>query len=242
VAHSALLGTNIITTGTTIGSVTVGSAVSVGSTVYMMAAWSNDVASVPTINSVADSRGNTYTVDVTAGAGNTTVSCALIRAPVTTALQVGDTITITISANRIRWVLQADSFDDVNTSSPLDKTSVTDTGSSTSLTTGVTATTTQAYELCVAVFGYGGGRTTSIPVGWSGTAKVETNAGSADRAVQMIYKYTSATGTQEGTLSITAGGASTYSALIGTYKATAATPGVTAPPLRRPKLRHLLTR
>lgn len=244
-SHDALVGADISTATTDTGIITVDSAVPVGRTVTAAVVWESGTGTIPAVSSVTDSRGNTWTVDKTAGAaGNTTVAAMLARARITTALQVNDQISIVIGENRVRWAMQADSFDDVNASSPLDKTAANNNpGNNTALSSGVTTATAQAYELCVAVFGFGQGRTVTIPTGdgWAGTAKVETNAGSTDRGLQVIYKYTAATGTQEGTLTVSPG--STYTGLIATYKATAPAPaGSAGPPLRRPQLRNLLIR
>lgn len=240
--HEALVGADISTATTNTGIITVDSVVPVGRTVTAAVVWESGAGTIPSVTSVTDSRGNTWTVDKTAGgAGNTTVAAMLARTRVATQLEIGDQITIVIGENRVRWAMQADSFDDVD-ASPLDKTAANNNpGNSASLSSGVTAATVQAYELAVAAFGFGQGRTVTIPAGWSGTAKVETSAGSTDRALQVIYKYTAATGTQEGTLTLSSG--STYTGLISTYKATAAAPAGTAgPPLRRPQLRNLLIR
>ncbi|GAA4226114.1 hypothetical protein GCM10022254_10030 [Actinomadura meridiana] len=241
-SHDALVGADTSTATTDTGVITVDSAVSTGKTVTAAVVWESGAGTIPTVSSVTDTRGNTWTVDKSAGGGgNATVATMIARARIATALQVGDTITIVIGENRVRWAMQADAFDDVD-ASPLDKTAANNNpGNSAALSSGVTAATAQAYELAVAVFGFGQGRTTTIPAGWSGTAKVETTAGSTDRALQVIYKYTAATGTQEGTLTLSSG--STYTGLIATYKATAVAPATKAgPPRRRPQLRNLLIR
>ncbi|WP_141576110.1 hypothetical protein [Actinomadura sp. WMMA1423] len=139
-------------------------------------------------------------------------------------MQVGDTITVTVSGGtRSRWCLQADAFDDVDTS-PLDQTQTTGNTapSGTSLSTGSTATTAQAHELVYAIYGFGSGRTVTIPAGWTGGAKVETSAGSSDRALQVAWQYVNATGAQQGTLTLSS--SSTYTAAVATYKYTPADP------------------
>lgn len=244
-SHEALLDTTVVEAASATGVLTVGSTVPVGRTVYAAAVWESGAGTIPPITSVTDDRGNTWTVDKTSGgSGNGTVAAMLARARVTTQLEIGDEITVLLGETRTRWALQGDSFDDVNATSPLDKTAANNNpGSASSLSSGTTTATAQAYELAIAVFGFGPGRTVTIPTGagWAGTAKVETNAGSTDRAMQVIYKYTAATGTQEGTLTLSS--ASTYTGLVATYKATAAVPaGDAGPPLRRPQLRNLLVR
>jgi hypothetical protein len=216
--HAALVGTGIVNSSSTTGTVTVATAVPAGQTVCGAIAWESAAGSIPTISSVADSRGNTWATDISAGgAGNVTVAVAIFSARIATALQVNDTITVTISAARVRWAMQYDAFDDVLVS-PLDKTAHNDNpGSASSLDTGTTAATAQPYELDYAAFGFSAARTATIPAGWDGTAQVNTTAGSSDRALQVTYRYTAATGTQQGTLSLDSAGV--YAACIATYKA-----------------------
>lgn len=210
---------------TATSAVTLTAAVSAGHTLIGAVCWEASAGSLPTISSIVDSRSNTWTTtpDISVVAG-TTLAVAIIRARVTTALQIGDTITITISATRTRWVWQIDEFDDVNASTPKDVTASSAPGSSASLVSGTTGTTAQAYELLYAAYGYGSGRTVTIPSGWSGGSQVITSAGSTDRALQTTWKYASATGTQQGTLTLSS--ASTYGGVIATYKATSLAPPV----------------
>jgi hypothetical protein len=226
-AHIATIGTATATTAVSSLAITLTAGAASGHTVVGAVVWESSSGTIPGV-SVTDSRGNTWAADVSAGAGgNVTVACAIIRARVATALQAGDTVTITITGGtRNRWAAQLDDFDDVNTT-PLDVTAHNDNpGSSTALSSGTTAATVQAYELDYAVFGFAlpSARTVTIPAGWSGSAQVATAAGSANRGLQAIWRYTAATGTQQGT--ITLDQASTYCGAIATYKATSLAPPV----------------
>ena len=232
--HLGTLGTKIQNTGASSVAITLTAGAAVGSTVLVGIIWeAGGGTGVPTISAVTDSRSNSYstTPDVTAGgATNTTVAGAVLRAKLTTALQVGDTITVTISGGtRSKWAMQADAFDDVNASTPLDKTATTGNTapSGTSLATGSTAATSQANELVYAIFGFGSGRTVTVPGGWTGGAKVETTAGASDRALQVIHKYVAATGAQQGTLTLST--SSTYGGAVVTLKVTPAV----VPPVAR---------
>lgn len=216
--YAGLVGTGTVTTSGTAGAATVTTPVSAGRTVAGAIVWDSSSGTIPTISSVVDTRGNTWTADVTAGgAGNTTVAVGIFRARVTTALLAGDTITVTIGAARARWAMQYDQFDDLLPSALDVGASNSNPGSATSLVTGATLDTGQPYELAYAAFGMGAGRVITIPPDWSGTASVETAAGSADRALQVIYQYSSTAGAQQGTLTL--GTASTYTAAIATYRA-----------------------
>lgn len=229
-AHLGTIGTKTQSSASSGVAITLTAAAAVGSTVLVSVIWeAGGGTGVPTISAVTDFRSNTYstTPDVTAGgASNSTVAGAVLRTRVTTALQVGDTITVTISGGtRSRWAMQADAWDDVD-ASPLDKTATTGNTapSSASLSTGTTAATAQAHELVYAIFGFGSGRTVTIPGGWTGGAKVETSAGSTDRALQVAWKYVNTTATQEGTLTLSS--SSTYAAAAATFKYTPTDPPV----------------
>jgi hypothetical protein len=189
--------------------------------------WESGAGSVPTISSVTDSKGNTYIADVSAGgSGNATVACAIFRARVTTALQADDTVTVTISGGtRNRWLIQVDDFDDVDTS-PLDQTQHADNpGASTALSTGATDATSQAYELAYAAFGFPAGRGPVAPGdGWTAGTLLETTGSGSLRALQALWMYTSATGAQTATATLTSSG--TYCGAIATYKATSTSPPV----------------
>jgi hypothetical protein len=229
--HVNTIGTNVATTGVSSLAVTLTHAVSTGHTVLGALLWeAGGGGGVPTISSIVDSRGNTWTTTPDAsggGATNTTVAVAIVRARITTALQIGDTITVTISGGtRSKWAAQFDDFDDVNSSSPKDQTATTGNTapSGTSLTTGATSATAQAYELLYSVFGCGFGKTFTIPSGWAGSAKVETGATSGHRDLQTAWKYTASTGAQTGTMTIDS--SSTYAACVAAYKATSLAPPV----------------
>lgn len=216
--YEALLDSTTVESGDTEGVLTLGSAVPAGDTVLGAMCWSQDSTSVPTVSSIVDSRGNTYVIDKSAGAGNSTASCAIFRGTVTTALQAGDTITVTIESGRQRWILQADHVSGLLTD-PLDQTAANDTGSSANLSTGTTSTTTQADEFLYAAFGFGRGSSQNISgvgSGWTATAQVNTTSPSVMRGLQVAYRTVSATGAQEGTA--TATGTTSYSGCIATYK------------------------
>lgn len=209
-----LLGT-ATAASTPTASVPIGAAVAAGRAVIVGAAWSNDTAAVPTVTAITDSRGNEYTVDSAGGTGNATVSCAIIRGTITTPLQAGDEITVTISAPRLRWALQAEDFENVG---PLDQVAARHAGGvSAAMTTGVTSPTTTPDELVIACWGFGRGGLADCELdpGWSGSPYVTTSAGSADRALQLASKTVTAVGPHEGTATLSV--ASAYAGCIATY-------------------------
>lgn len=244
-SHVGLVGTGVVESAAGSGAITAGVAVAAGRTITVAAAWeAGSPGSIPNIAGVTDDRGNTYSVDVAAGgSGNATVAVALAHGYVATPLQSGDKITWSLTGEtRIRWALQADAFDDVDQVGALDRTAANNNpGSASDLVTGTTQPTRQDYELVVGVFGLGVGRSYTIPAGWSGGPPVETATSNPNRALQVIWRYVSTAGAQQGTVSVSP--ASTYAACVATYRATAPVPpGHAPPPLVRPQLRHMLIR
>ncbi len=128
------------TTGTSM-QITLTNAVSAGHTIIVRVL-TDYSASAPTI---ADSKGNTYTRDRTAPNSGTTIRASIFSSPITTALEAGDTITIT-TANVAAKVAIADEFSGLLSSSYVDKQNGTS-GSSTTPGTTISITTSQANEL-----------------------------------------------------------------------------------------------
>jgi hypothetical protein len=223
-AHLGTVGTATASSTTNSLALTLTDDVPVGATILVSIAWdAPSPGGVPTIASVVDSSGNTWTTtpDVSIDSGET-VAVAVVRALVETQLDDGDTITVTISGNaRGRWAMQADAYDDIVDTSPLDETSA-NAGSASSLTTGQTGETSTPHTLLYAAFGFGGGRNVTIPMGWTGGPKVETAAGSGNRALQVIHRYVAATDEYEATLGLSS--SSTYAAVLAAYAYTPPVP------------------
>lgn len=215
-AHLGVVGTAIQSSSEDEVTLTLDQAVPVDATILLAIAWdSPSPGGVPTISSVTDTGDNSWTTtpDASVNAG-VTVAVAILRTRVTTELDQGDTITVTIDDARGRWCMQADAFDDV-VASPLDETTSSD-GSSSVLSTGTTGTTSTPHQLLYAAFGFGGGRDVTVPEGWTGAGKLETSAGSGNRALQVTHRYVAATGAYEATLTLST--SSTYAAAMGTYE------------------------
>lgn len=222
--HVRTAGSAFVNAAATVGTIPIPNAVTVGHTIVGGVVWESAASAVPTITSIVDSRGNTY-ASVAAINNGATVSQIIFYGTMTTALQAGDSITVTIGSSRSRWALVVDQFDDLTTS-PLDRSATNAPAASASLASGTTAATTAANELVYCVFGFGQGRTTTIPSGWSGGSIVESTAASANRALQATWRYVTATGTQAGTLTISS--SSTYTGNIATFKAGSPPPPTSA--------------
>jgi len=222
-AHLGTVGTATASASESAVTITLTDGVPAGATVLIGCVWESAAASIPVVDSVVDSGGNTYVEAGDASAGgplNSTVAATIIRGEVSTPLEASDTITVTITGGtRSRWCLQADAFDDVVDTDPLDQIATTGNASPSSATpsTGTTPETTEPHELLYAVFGFGGNRTVDeIPAGWTGGAKLETAAGSGNRAMQVIHRYVAAVDEYEATITLSS--SSTYAACMATYE------------------------
>ena len=219
--HLGRVGTATADTGVSTLTITLTDDVPAGATVLVGVVWeAGGGTGVPTIASVVDSSGNTYTTtpDVSmGGAANVTVAGVVLRGTIATALDAGDTITVTISGGtRSKWCAQADAFDDLD-ADPLDVVATTGNTSSSSATpsTGTTDETGGPYRLLYAIFGFGQGRTVTIPSGWSGDERLETTGGSGNRALQAIWRYASEVDEYEATITLSS--SSTFAACMATY-------------------------
>ena len=216
-AYVGTLAAGTVNATSTTGVLTVARAVPAGHTIVIGCAWESAAQAVPHIESVVDTRGNTYTVtpDASINAG-ATVSVALLRGRVSTPLQSGDTITITVSPGdaRSRWAMVAEEHSGV-ADIPLDVISV-NTGSGATMSTGVSPPTSQPDSLVVAVFGFGQGRSVTPPADWVASPLVESSGPSANRAVVMLHRYVTVAGAYEATATVSP--SSTYAAALAAYR------------------------
>jgi hypothetical protein len=193
-------------------SVLVNNTVPPGDTVIIGAGVQNNVS----VASVTDSRGNAYSVNATRQYTNATggkSTTALISSHVTTGLQPGDTITVTMSAGNT-WGFVAEHWSGL---SALDRTGTADSAGAQTSTVAVstTAATNSAPEAVFAV---------TITTGWPGlfagagyteTADMQLLNGSAKRELGLEYALVSTTGVQTGTFGL--GQSSYWVAAIATY-------------------------
>jgi hypothetical protein len=155
----------------------------------------------------SDSRGNTYTSGIVrqhSGTTNDNISVGILYGNITTALQAGDTVTITPNLATNRVAVSVFEFDVTLTA---DQSAANDEGdnSQSSMTSTASPTTTTANELVIGAFALvNPGRTFTLGAGYSEGTKVVTTAGTSDRAVVAEYKFVTSTGTQTatGTLNI----------------------------------------
>lgn len=210
------LGTNSASTAGTTLTVTVpAGGVAAGNTVVVT--YSGDYhASAPTIT---DSRSNTYTRDKSGADGASTLRSAVYSAPITTALQAGDTITLT-TASLTRRTMCATAF-----SGLLVPTAVDASNSSSHTGTGPTTqvVTTNADDLIVVALGVAGDSadtyTDDTANGWTAATRVGTTGGTFgdNRTLNTAYRSVGFSGTFPhhptlGTSSICAGEIVAYKA------------------------------
>lgn len=172
-----------------------------------------------TLSSVSDSRGNTWAVDGTINNG-IAAHVGFAHCHVTTALQAGDTVTVTEGTARSSLNIAIHQFTSLDTSQAVDK-AAGGTGTSTTPATAATATTTQANELLYACFTINDqaktGLTVTAGTGFTRLTYITTTRGSADRGLVAEYQFVNATDAQTGTLTLNQ--SLPYAAMIGTYKA-----------------------
>lgn len=216
-AYLGVVASGVLQASNTVQNLTVATAVPAGGTGVGAICWDSSDNTVPVISSIVDNRGNVYVADDQV-AGGTTIALLQFRGKISNALEVGDTITITTTTQRIRWATKILGFDDVLQAMALSAMDAHDnnpTTNSTSMLSG-TVTTSQDKILLVTSHGLGIGRTFTAPGGWTETTSVETAAGSADRAVKMLFKYATVAGTYSETTTISPTG--TNGGIICAYK------------------------
>ncbi len=149
---------------------------------------------------VTDTRSNSWTnehmIPLTGSFGGAT----LYTCKVTTALLAGDTITVSSSSGSVqRLAVGVEEFDDnVNA---FDTKAVNEDTSTTTVVTSGSFTTSHANELLVTVLYFvNQARVLTPSAGWTPGTKIVTTAGSGNRAVQLLWRSVSSTG------SYTAGG------------------------------------
>ena len=166
-------------------------------------ALSSGSAVVPT--GATDSRGNTYVVAVTNAVGST--ASAILFSKLTTALQPGDQITITMaSAADTTIILDSVEFNITGLTAATDQTSVgNSTTAVTALDAGTTSATTQAQELAFSAYCIGG--STGGSAAGAGFTKLNdlTASGGLTRALVWEYQVLNATATVHSTATITTG-------------------------------------
>lgn len=189
------------TNGTTLAATTTATA-AVGTRLAVCFAMPDTAGAV----SCADSRGNTYTKvsDVSNASGTRNV---IFSAPITTQVEIGDTITVTCPSVEVR-VQSTLKISDLTNGGVLDKTS-TATGNSTAPASGAQTITAADEALIGNLSAYDGSVTVmsldAVASGWTAATGLTANGLSSTVGVFPIYRVTSAVASHEasGTLNST---------------------------------------
>jgi hypothetical protein len=206
------LGTaNAANTGQSV-QLTLGSPVAQGHTV-IVAAGINSWGIL--VNSITDTRGNTYTVDATVNHTGTSLNSYLGSGYVATALQPGDKITVTFSTSlySTRLISAAD-FSGIASTNRLD-TSAGVFGSSAAPSTP-TITTTQPGDLLVAGFGSANSTTFTPAFPFSALTPTTTALGTVARSIYSAWWIAPGSGSYKATGTLTA--AVQWTAALAAYK------------------------
>jgi len=181
------------------------------------------------VNSIADTRGNTYTVDATVNHTGTSLNSYIGSGYVATALQAGDKITVTFSTSLYSArMISASDFVGIASANRVDASAGTFGSSASPGSPNVT--TAQPGELLVA--GFGSANNATFTPAFPFTALTPTTAalGSVVRSIYSAWWIAPGTGTYKatGTLSAT----SQWTAAVVGYKPTGSDPpvGDTTPP------------
>lgn len=119
-----------------------------------------------TVSSAIDSRGNSYTVDANKSQISYFENTAIVSGYIATALQAGDTITVTYSGQASIMSALASEWSGIASSGRVDRTA-NKIATTNALDSGTTATTTQAAELVIGSFIANGNTTFTAGSGYT---------------------------------------------------------------------------
>lgn len=182
----------------------------------MVLVWS--YASAGNIAGVTDNAGNTYIQAVQQNQGGNGFAAIFYS---NTIVSTGTfTVTANVSGASPWTDIVVAEVSGISPTSPLDRTASNLSGASIgSGDSGVTAVTTQAKELAVAVFNpMGASNYTAINENSTWTSLYKPLSGSSQEAGNALYKILSTTGTQTSAWTITPNSAAGYVAVIATFK------------------------
>ena len=203
--------------------VTAAAGVPVGETIIVMI--SMDPGTAPAITSIADTGGNTYSIDANAAGtftGTTGARVVIASAHVTTALVSGNSITVTFSASTTDKAMSVYHVSGLAVS-PLDKTASTTGTAGSPVSSGTTAATTQGNELLIAAFAIQRKNVSisTYTTGWTGLTGGASQSGNAAKALAAEYQIVSATGAYTVSQAYTPSGSADWAGAIVTYKGVA---------------------
>jgi len=169
---------------------------------------------------MTDSRGNTYTRDRTAANGGLTLRASIFSCRITTALQVGDSITLTLSASVTARAASVDQFANILHPISID---VQNGLGGTSAAPSLPVTTTNANDLVVGMVGVEGDVNDSYTEDtfhqWTSLSRGGTTGGTFDSNVTIDGAYRAAGAAGTYTYAPTLGTSSNWIAFLIAYRA-----------------------
>lgn len=211
------LGSNwVFDAGNTFFDLTVGASVAIGQ--FVVAAWVGANSAGMTSGTFSDSKGNTWSTDVSNFASGTSV--AIGSAQITSALTTSDTIRLTTAAfGESGRMMAAMQVSGIVTSSAKDKSS-SGTGTAVGWSSGATAALAQANELCVAVCGNDSTANEDSTPGSGWNELVADFHTSTALNMSIVWKIVAATTAVTGDGTWTNSGSRAWAAAVATYKGT----------------------
>ncbi|MBX3025899.1 VWA domain-containing protein [bacterium] len=223
ITHVKTIGTaSSKTAGTTIAVTVPAGGVAAGNSIILTLAMDNASGTV----SATDSANNTYSADATVTNADG-VRTVILAAHNVAALAAGNTITVSHPSVTAR-ALAANEFSGILAPSPLDKVK-TQTGTGTVPSSGLSATTTQAYELVIGAIGVEGPSGDSFTAGpyYTGLTRAGTTGGTADTNITINpeFRIVTLTGAYAADGTITS---RDWAVALATYKGVFIPPALTA--------------
>jgi len=170
--------------------------------------------------SCADSQSNAYSLD--ASGPNVDPRVAFLSAPITTALNNGDTITVTYAASTASRAFRVTEYSGIQASTPFDRSASSSGSAGTAADSTATATLSQADELVVGAVGHvstvGSFAFETLSPAWNHLGSIASTG--TVRTIQPGYRIVSATTAVACKATWTT--SRNWAALVGTYRAAAA--------------------
>jgi PKD repeat protein len=164
---------------------------------HLVVAYLFSGSSGESVTSVADSKGNTYRIDVAkANVGSSGLNVVIASAKIASPISAGDTVTVTQSTDSTYHAMQVYEFDNLAPTSWVDKTATgNNSKAATSVTTSTTATTAQASEVIVAVVGFGDKPATlTSSSGWTDSDTVVAGPTTKQKSLAVAAREVTSTG------------------------------------------------
>lgn len=182
-AHAGQLGSINSTTSTASSVCTLTTGIGVGGVAVLV----HSATGAITVSSVADSRGNTWQID--RNTGGSTPGVAIASAKITTSLQIGDTITATLSAANNRRLATVDGWTGLDQTTWFETSGISTPGAGTPVA-GPSITVSPVPALMYGIWDASGAitRVYSAPAGWTQLFNGDNGASSSKNYLFVEWK------------------------------------------------------